>query len=376
MAHVANLGSMHRAGTLISGQPPTASSSQRCSAARLCRPVCQAQATSQASAAPAGGLAVQNNKLLFGAVEALFKFPPFFNMAVKNARKRIAERGRDIGIDMAVELASLRGVDWGAQIAKVRDPNLEMPEYYTLPFHAYPEGHLSLAAALRADVDGRSVHAPVMDPEGKEMRADGDEQLRSSYTQRMQELMAQAGRCRPMADILDIGCATGLSSLELQRGFPGARIQGIDLSPQHLAVATYQQERRHETGTDAGENITFSHAAAEATGFADESFDLVSSCLVMHELPQFATKAIMKEAFRLLRPGGVMAIMEMNPKSAPFERMWQNPFAYAAFKSTEPWLMDYISLDLHGALREAGFTWVRQAEATPRHRTVVAVKPQ
>jgi hypothetical protein len=29
-------------------------------------------------------------------------------------------------------------------------------------------------------------------------------------------------------------------------------------------------------------------------------------CLVAHELPQHATKAILAEAYRLLRPGGCM----------------------------------------------------------------------
>jgi hypothetical protein len=41
---------------------------------------------------------------------------------------------------------------------------------------------------------------------------------------------------------------------------------------------------------------------------------------------------------RLLKPGGVAAIMEMNPASPAFQRIFNNPFAFAAFKSTEPHL--------------------------------------
>ena len=48
---------------------------------------------------------------------------------------------------------------------------------------------------------------------------------------------------------------------------------------------------------------------AERTGLADSSSDLVSICLVMHELPQQASQAIVQEAFRILRPGGTFAIM-------------------------------------------------------------------
>ncbi len=66
----------------------------------------------------------------------------------------------------------------------------------------------------------------------------------------------------------------------------------------------------------------------------------------------------------------------MNPASEGFQRVFRNPFAYAAFKSTEPWLMEYMSLDLLDSLKAAGFAQVLQAEATPRHLTMVARKEQ
>ena len=53
----------------------------------------------------------------------------------------------------------------------------------------------------------------------------------------------------------------------------------------------------------------FKHAAAEQTGLRDSCVDLVSICLVMHELPRHATQAVIAEAFRILRPGGTFAIM-------------------------------------------------------------------
>lgn len=96
------------------------------------------------------------------------------------------------------------------------------------------------------------------------------------------------------------------------------------------------------------------HAAAEDTGLPAGSYDLVSMCLVCHELPAAASKAIFREAFRLLRPGGVLSIMEMNPASPAFQRVLSNPFAYTAFKSTEPYLEEYIGLDMAGAMQRAG----------------------
>jgi hypothetical protein len=46
--------------------------------------------------------------------------------------------------------------------------------------------------------------------------------------------------------------------------------------------------------------------------------------------------------------------MEMDPNSAAFQRIFSNVFAYTAFKSTEPWLVDYVTLDLHDAMTQVG----------------------
>ena len=57
------------------------------------------------------------------------------------------------------------------------------------------------------------------------------------------------------------------------------------------------------------EPITFQHAAAERTGAGQGTQDLVSACLLFHELPQSAAHDIMQEAYWILKPGGVLAVM-------------------------------------------------------------------
>lgn len=116
--------------------------------------------------------------------------------------------------------------------------------------------------------------------------------------------------------VVDLGCATGLSSLALLEAFPGASVTGVDLSPHYLAVASVEQRERRAAAaaaaaaaTAAGtqqqqqqgkeeEPLSFLHAAAEDTGLPSGSVDLVSMCLVAHELPQSATRAILREAHR------------------------------------------------------------------------------
>jgi len=85
-------------------------------------------------------------------------------------------------------------------------------------------------------------------------------------------------------------------------------------------------------------------------------------------------REILREAYRILPPNGAIAIMDMDPESPAFQRVAGNPFAFAAFKSTEPWIREYMSLDLYATLRSCGFTDVRVLANSPRHRTVVAFK--
>jgi SAM-dependent methyltransferase len=100
------------------------------------------------------------------------------------------------------------------------------------------------------------------------------------------------------------------------------------------------------------------------------SFDLVTLQYVCHELPASATRAVLAEVARLLRPCGVVALVDQDPESALIRRL-PAPIG-TLLKSTEPYLEDYFRLDLAAALGEAGFTAVRRQACDPRHRVMVA----
>ena len=70
-------------------------------------------------------------------------------------------------------------------------------------------------------------------------------------------------------------------------------------------------------------------------------------------------------------------LQEMDPASQGFQRIFANPMAFAAFKSTEPWLLEYVALaaELPAVLKDAGFEGAVQSSSTPRHFTMVARKP-
>ena len=92
-------------------------------------------------------------------------------------------------------------------------------------------------------------------------------------------------------------------------GAPGTgHLRGRALLPSLQALSLHLPTPRRRTLPPASpplkaaagkqEPLSFVHAPAEATGLPAGSFDLVSMCLVAHELPQSATRAIMREMYR------------------------------------------------------------------------------
>ncbi|KAH7403942.1 hypothetical protein KP509_15G001900 [Ceratopteris richardii] len=280
----------------------------------------------------------------------------------------IVKRGEEIGYPWAPELAQLQLHDWSSELEAVQNISLTYPDYYMKPFHAYEAGNLSWDAALEVELAAKSVHANIFDPERKKLDPYGDVKLRDFYHENLLSML----KIRPTT-ILDIGCATGLSTFGLYEVFPGTHVVGVDLSPYFLSVANYRLKERKKSKEEKTA-VEFIHAGGEETGLPSESFDLVSLSLVCHELPRFATQQIIEEAHRVLKRGGALAIMEMNPYSPLLQKMVKNIFAFTAFKSTEPYLEDYMTFSIEKAIEERGFEYPRQLENSPRHRTIVAHK--
>merc|ERR1712216_180147 len=123
--------------------------------------------------------------------------------------------------------------------------------------------------------------------------------------------------------------------------------------------------------------VTYAHAAAEdLRQLEDGSVDLVSACLLFHELPADVAARVIQEAARVLRPGGFFAMMDMDPSTPAFRRIADNPFAYTAFKSTEPYLDQYACVKFAEVIERAGLASPQQRSNSPRHRTIVAMKTE
>lgn len=115
------------------------------------------------------------------------------------------------------------------------------------------------------------------------------------------EALLRAAAVRPTDTILDIGCGTGRSTLELARMAPSGSVLGVDLSAKML-------ERARTVATKEGlANATFEQADAQVHPFPEGTFDVaVSSFGVMFFADPVAAFANVRRA---LRPGGRLAVV-------------------------------------------------------------------
>ena len=128
-------------------------------------------------------------------------------------------------------------------------------------------------------------------------------------------------RGRAPLDALDVGCGTGLLSLELAAR--GHRVTGIDFAPQMLA------EAQRKAATQEGLAVRFEEGDAEALRFSDASFDLVITRHVLWTLPH--PEAAIDEWIRVLRPGGRLAIIDSQFDPSVLEPSPQNARSSAEY---------------------------------------------
>lgn len=297
-------------------------------------------------------------------VNLLIHTKPIYQVMKRQARQVMIKTAEKKGIEWRKNYETLEASGVKSRLAEIERPGLVYPDYYKVPFHAYTEGNLCWPAAFEAHSATYAMALRIWPKENLTWEA-AQARLRSSFHQ----ILAAHGPAE-VRDILDIGCSVGISTLTLhhfysQRQANPVRSVGLDLSPYMLAVA--------KTKDVKGEIAEWRHAAGEDTGLPDSSFDLITLQFILHELPRQATRAVFQEAWRLLRPGGCLALIDNNPQSPVLQKL--PPVLFTLMKSTEPWTDDYYTFDLEGALIDTGFELVVSQPSDPRHRTIIAKKP-
>lgn len=178
--------------------------------------------------------------------------------------------------------------------------------------------------------------------------------------------VAQSAPSDHYGRIIEFGTSTGHFTHALQEAFPKADICGVDLSARALEHAARIADAH-------GFNWQLFQCAAENTGFADDSFDLAASYILLHEMPVPAIYALFAEAFRLLRPGGDLLMADVT-RFADMNRLSVWKADHGARFGGEPYWRESASLDLAQVARDAGFEKVSAAGLFPH--VVQGRKPQ
>ena len=104
--------------------------------------------------------------------------------------------------------------------------------------------------------------------------------------------------------VLDLGCGPGFVASELMMAFPSTNLSCLDSHPGLLKEAeSYIRAFGHE-------NVDFSQGEAHKTGFASQSFDFILARFAFQHFKD--PKAVMNECYRILKPGGMLAIIDVD----------------------------------------------------------------
>jgi len=159
--------------------------------------------------------------------------------------------------------------------------------------------------------------------------------------------------------VLDLGSGAGYDCFLAARqvGETG-RVIGVDMTPEMLAKA------RENAGKGGYANVEFRLGEIEHLPVADDSVDVILSNCVINLSPD--KRAVFRDAFRVLKPGGRLAISDVLATKPLPEKFRDDPALLSGCVAGAATVEDSARM-----LEEAGFADVR-IEVKPESRAVIA----
>jgi len=267
--------------------------------------------------------------------------------------------GKGIPWKESAEQLRSRGLDiWEKERAACTNPAVVYPSYWDVAgkgtLHSYDAGNCCWEAAFDLPVGAYElVHAHHFP----------DVPAQECFFKLHRELdMAAIDALEGTPSVvLDVGCGAGTSTFSLRdtlnsRGMTSANLTGVDLCTYFVAMAKYRLEAGDKKGTTGG--LEFVHGNALQVPNADGTVDIFMASALTHELPETASKQLIAEAARVLRPGGVFGYFDLNPVQLLRDNPVSNIVDRVAI-SNEPFMDEFLAFDLEAALKANGLELVQ-----------------
>ena len=161
---------------------------------------------------------------------------------------------------------------------------------------------------------------------------------------RFRSLCLEGIKINSDSKILDLCCGSGQTTQFLFQ--KSSQVTGLDASPKAI--------ERAKIGVPQANYV---NALAEKTPFPEQEFDLVHSSVALHEMETEQLREIIKEVYRILKPGGLFAFIDLHkptnfllwPSLATF--MW-------LFETETAW--ELLETDVIDELKNLGFNECQQ----------------
>jgi ubiquinone/menaquinone biosynthesis C-methylase UbiE len=244
---------------------------------------------------------------------------------------------------VALDESRLTDGDSAPGAALTLDPSLELPDWYTeWDIHLQPGGVWSRDSAATVYELGAKL---VM------LGENDDYKIHRLFTE-------TAVPRRPYRRIVDLGCGFGKSTWPLKKRFTDAEVIGIDLAAPCLRLAVRRANAQ-------GLAIHFRQANACATGLDSGAIDLVTSTMLVHELPLDVLREVFTEAARLLAPGGMLRFLDFHRTGDSFRDL---AMLEHGIRNNEPFMPPMLLADLTAMAHEAGLHGARWVAFDERAR--------
>lgn len=207
------------------------------------------------------------------------------------------------------------------------------PEYYRKMFHYQTDGWLSSRSAETYELLTEALFLGRQDA------------MQRLTLVALSEFLGRPGEvtgAEQAMHVVELGTGTGRFATFVRDNWPDAEYLLSDLSPFYLQKARENMrywESTAEHGRKSQGKVRYVQARAEKLPVGDGEADVVFAVYLFHELPPRTRRAVVEEAARLLRPGGLFIVtdsVQLGDRPALDERL-------ESFRQfNEPWYESYV----------------------------------